>query len=58
MFMRDVEAGEQRFCYRVERCQRRTLLALRDHHFMPEVFGVLLDGRQFGQRVLTHQEFL
>ncbi|MEO7884893.1 MAG: hypothetical protein ABIR49_09425 [Nitrosospira sp.] len=21
-----------------------------DHHAMPEVFGVLFDGRQFGQR--------
>jgi hypothetical protein len=43
--------------HRVERCQRRTLPALRDHHFVPKVFRVLFDGRQFGQRVLMRKSF-
>ena len=54
--LREAQARQQRFCDHVERRQRGALLALRDHHLIPEVSGILFDGRQFGQRVFAHQE--
>ena len=56
--MRDAEAGQQSFRDHVQWRQDDALLAFQDHHAIAEVLGVLLDGREFGQRVLANEELL
>ena len=43
---------------RMQGCQRCMLPSLSDHHLITEMFGILLERRQFRQRAFANQEFL
>jgi hypothetical protein len=56
VLLRDTEPWQNGLGGLVQGGQRRILLSLGGHHLITEMFGILLERRQFRQRAVTYQE--